>query len=320
MKRRIAVVMGGVSEERKVSLKSGRAVANALRKRGHVVMEIDLVAENIDLVKAADPDVVFIALHGRFGEDGGIQAMLEDAGIPYTGSDAQASRACMDKMASKCFFITHDVATPPFRLVTTTQQWNHINEIIDEAGLPLVVKPLRQGSSIGVSIARNKDEVAMALSRAFKFGHQALLERYIDGREFTVGILDDHALPVIELRPQQPFFDYTAKYVDPATEYITQPDLPSDIYEHLQQISLAAHHAVGCRHFSRADLMLEADGCAYVLEVNTIPGFTERSLLPLAAAGAGLDFPALCELITDMAMRARAARRDPNRIAGQSVA
>ena len=303
MKRRIAVIMGGVSEEREVSLKSGKAVANGLRARGHEVIPIDLQEESIEPIKSARPEAAFIALHGRFGEDGAIQALLEESGIPFVGSDSQASRASMDKMASKCFFITHDVPTPPFRLVTTTQQWNHIDDAIEETGLPLVVKPLRQGSSIGVSVAKNKDEVAVGLSRAFTFGHQALLERYIPGREFTVGVLEDRALPVIELRPTQPFFNYEAKYVDKGTEYITRPDLPKEAYEQLQEIALGAHHALDCRHMSRVDIRLEDDGCPYVLEVNTIPGFTERSLLPLAAKEMGLAFPELCEVLVEMAMK-----------------
>jgi D-alanine-D-alanine ligase len=326
MKRKVAVLMGGVSMERDVSLKSGRTIAEALRQRGHEVVELDIVAENIDPVVDARPDAAFIALHGTFGEDGAVQAMLQERGIAYTGSDPQASRAGMDKMASKCFFITHDIPTPPFRLVTSTQQWNHIDQSIEEAGLPLAVKPLRQGSSIGVSIAKNKDEVAMGLSRAFKYGPQALLERYIEGREFTVGILGERALPLIELRATQPFFNYEAKYVDEGTEYITRPDIPRDMYEYLQEIALGAHRALGCRHYSRVDLMLEDDGCPYVLEVNTIPGFTERSLMPLAANEIGVPFPELCEMIVEMAVADAPPKPvlkplpGHNRIAGQAVA
>jgi len=307
MKRRIAVLMGGTSAEREVSLRSGHAVAEALRSRGHQATEIDITAEDISPVVSAAPEVAFIALHGEFGEDGGIQAMLEDAGIPYTGSDPQASRAGMDKMASKCFFITHDVPTPPFRLVTSTQQWNYIAEAVDEIGFPLIIKPLRQGSSIGISIVQKKDEVASALSCAFKYGHQALLERFVTGREFTVGILGNQPLPVIELRPRQPFFNYEAKYSDSETEFITQPEISRDTYEQLQEMSAAAHMALGCCHLSRVDLMLENDGCAYVLEVNTIPGCTKRSLLPLAAREAGMSFAEMCERIIEMALSDRLA-------------
>jgi len=302
MRRRVAVLMGGVSAEREVSLRSGRAVAGALRERGHDVVEIDLRTEDVSPVVDARPEAAFIALHGEFGEDGGVQALLEEEGIPYTGSGVQASRAGMDKMASKCFFVTHDVPTPPFRLVTTTQQWDEVVEAMEDVGFPLVVKPLRQGSSIGVSVVREKDEVVRALSCAFKYGHRALLERYIEGREFTVGMLGDSPLPVIELRAKRSFFNYEAKYVDAETEFITQPELAHETYVRLQEISAAAHAALDCRSVSRVDLLLESDGCPYVLEVNTIPGLTERSLLPLAAREAGLDFPDLCERIMEMAI------------------
>ncbi len=301
MRRRIAVVMGGVSEERGVSLKSGKAVVEALRAKGHDVVEVDLLSESIAPVVEAQPEVAFLALHGRFGEDGGVQALLDQAGIAYTGSDPQASRAGMDKMASKCFFITHDVPTPPFRLVTTTQQWTQIDAAVREAGLPLVVKPLRQGSSYGVTLARSVEDVAIGLAKAFKYGHQALLERYIAGREFTVGVLGESALPVIEIRHKREFFDLDAKYGD-ETERLLNPDIAPELRDKMQEVAVAAHRAIGCRHLSRVDLMLESDGCIYVLEVNTIPGFTDHSLFPMAAKASGVEFPDLCERISEMAL------------------
>jgi len=302
MRRRIAVLMGGVSGEREVSLKSGRAVASALRERRHQVVEVDLTEESIEPVRQVNPDLAFIMLHGRFGEDGAVQALLERAGIPYTGSDALASRAGMNKMASKCYFITHDVPTPPFKLLRAEDGPNRAGEAAREVGLPLVVKPIRQGSSLGVTVARRMEEVERGLSVAFQYDQHALLERYIQGREFTVGVLDGAALPVIELRYSRPFFTYEAKYSDATTEYDTRPDLAPDMYDRLQAIAVAAHNALGCRHFSRVDMMLEWDGCPYVLEVNTIPGFTERSLFPLAARTAGISFPDLCERIAEMAL------------------
>ena len=302
MHRRIAVLMGGVSAEREVSLKSGKGIAEALRQKGHEVHEVDIAEESIAPALAVKPKLAFIALHGRFGEDGGVQALLEEAGIAYTGSDPQASRAGMDKMASKCFFITHDVPTPPFRLVTTTQSWEKVESAIEEIGLPLIVKPLRQGSSYGVSLARQREEVGLGLAKALNYGQHALLERFIPGREFTVGVLDQGALPVIELHHSHAIFDFEAKYSDSATQRIVHPDIPQETRERLQEIALAAHRALGCRHYSRVDLMLENDGCPYVLEVNTIPGFTEKSLFPLAAREAGIPFADLCERIVDMAL------------------
>ena len=307
MRRRVAVVMGGISEERDVSLRSGKAVAEALRSSGHDVVEIDLHEADIEPILAAKPEAAFIMLHGRFGEDGSIQAMLEKAGVLYTGSDSLASCAGMNKMTSKCFLLTHDVPTPPFQLVSTRERWDEIEEAMHEVGLPLVVKPLRQGSSIGVSIARDQEEVAVGLAKAFKYGHQAILERYINGREFAVGVLGDKALPVIEIRTPRGFFDLEAKYSDKTTEYICRPDLASRAYEKLQTLGRAAHEAIGCRHLSRVDMMIENDGSPYVLEVNTIPGFTERSLYPMAAREAGLAFGELCEHILEMTLVPRAA-------------
>ena len=309
MRRRVAVVMGGISEERDVSLRSGKAVAEALRSNGHDVVAVDLHEADIGPVLAAKPEAVFIMLHGRFGEDGSIQAMLEEAGIAYTGSDSLASRAGMNKMASKCFLLTHDVPTPPFQLVSTRERWDEIEEAMHKVGLPLVIKPLRQGSSIGVSIARDQEEVAVGLAKAFKYGHQAILERYIDGREFTVGVLGDKALPVIEIRTPRGFFNLEAKYSDKATEYICRPELAPKVYEKLQALACAAHDAIGCRHLSRVDMMIENDGSPYVLEVNTIPGFTERSLYPMAAREAGLTFGELCEHILEMTLAPSAAER-----------
>ena len=302
MQRRVGVLYGGVSSEREISLKSGKAVIGALKEKGYDVAPIDITEEDISRVVDAKVDAVFVALHGRFGEDGGIQGLLEDAGVPYTGSDSRASRAGMDKMASKCFFITHDVPTPPFRLVTTTQHWNQIDEAVGEIGLPLVVKPLRQGSSIGVSIAKTKEAVAVALAKAFRYGHQAIVERYICGREFTVGVLDTTALPVIELRTPQEFFNYDAKYSDESTQYVTSPDLPPAVYDKLQATALAAHESIDCRHFSRVDMLIEQDGSVYVLEVNTVPGLTARSLFPLAAQAAGMPFVELCDRIVTLAL------------------
>ena len=302
MRRRIAVLMGGVSAEREVSLKSGKAIAAALGQRGHDVLEVDIVAEDISEVRAVHPDVAFVALHGEFGEDGGVQALLEEARIPYTGSDVPASRAGMNKMASKCFFVTHDIPTPPFRLVSIHDGHGKLHEATRDLGLPLVVKPLRQGSSLGVSVVKNRTDLQHAADEAFAYGRHAILERCILGREITVGILDERALPIIELEFDEPLFSYEAKYHSDKTRYVTGPDIEPDVYTRLQEIALSAHCALGCRHFSRVDMMIESDGCPYVLEVNTIPGFTERSLVPLAARHLGISFPELCERIVEMAL------------------
>lgn len=299
---RVAVVMGGVSCERDVSLRSGRCVAAALQQKGYEVVPIDLCCESIDEIVAVRPDVVFIALHGEFGEDGTIQALLEQAGLAFTGSGAVASRLGMDKVAAKRCFITHGVSTPPFRLISKLDTWGQLGRAMGEIGLPLVVKPLRQGSSIGVAIVEEIEAVVSALRDAFAYGDEVLLEQKIEGRELTVGVLAERALPIIEVRPRRPFFDREAKYVDPATLYITAPELDELTYGVVQDVAVRAHLAIGARDFSRVDLILAEDGRPFVLEVNTIPGLTERSLLPLAAQVAGLSFAELCDSIVRMAL------------------
>lgn len=311
---RIAVLLGGVSSEREISLKSGRAVVEALTQVGHEVFAIDIVSEDIGDVAQLQPEAAFIALHGRFGEDGGVQAMLESAGIPFTGSDSQASRVAMDKMASKCLFISNDVPTPEFRLVMGEEGGDppadaapprSLLQAIEELGLPLAVKPVREGSSLGVSVAATVAEAVAALHRAFAYGRQALLERFVGGREVTVGILGDEALPIVELAYPGRIFDYDAKYRGGATRYSVAPDLGRRQTTRIQELALHAHRALGCSGFSRVDLRLDSAGQAYLLEVNTIPGFTSRSLFPMAARAAGIEFPDLCDRIVRAALMER---------------
>ncbi len=308
---KVAVLMGGVSAEREVSLRSGEAVCGALTKAGHDVHPVDVTDVYLEEVRNLSPDVAFIALHGRFGEDGGAQAKLESWGIPYTGSDAQTSRVGMDKMASKCFFITHDVPTPSFRLMGVDHSWTRLREAVNDLSFPLVIKPVDQGSSVGVSVARDHDDVLTGLKEAFRYGDRVILERYVRGRELTVSILEQKALPIVEVSPHRTFFDYKAKYQDEKTRYITQPDLNEHKRIEVQQHALAAHIALGCTGFSRVDMILEEDGCCHVLEVNTIPGLTERSLFPMAAKSAGIDFPRLCDRLIRLGLpEARRRERD----------
>ena len=306
-KLNVVVLLGGVSVERKVSIKSGNAAADALREAGHQVLVVDIVAEDISDVAKLRPDVCFIALHGRFGEDGGVQAMLDHEGIPYTGSNAHASRVAMDKMASKCFFISHDVPTPDFRVVMATQRADGlaVKQAIAEIGLPVVVKPLRQGSSIGVSVARADADVAAGLEAAFEYDDQAIIERLVPGREMTVGVLGHEALPLIELHYGGEIFDYNAKYINAQTEYIVNPRLPEAARERCREAALDAHRALGCTGFSRVDLILDEHEAPTVLEVNTIPGMTARSLFPMAARAAGISFVDLCDRLVRTALDAR---------------
>lgn len=292
---KIAVLYGGISSEREVSIKSGRAVIEALTEVGHQVVGVDVTSDDPEQIRGVRADVFFPALHGRFGEDGGVQAILEGMGAPYVGSDAQASQVAFDKMASKCFFASHGVPTPAYRLVAATMRWQEIDQAVCELGLPVIVKPLRQGSSVGVARADTMDQAADALARAFTFGRQALVESCVIGRELTVGVLGELDLPPVELRTSRGIFDWYSKYEDQATEYIVDADLPEDTAFAVSQAAVAAHRCLGCRHLSRVDMMLDQEGQPNVLEVNTIPGFTARSLFPMAARAIGIEFPRLCE-------------------------
>ncbi|MDO8137291.1 MAG: D-alanine--D-alanine ligase [Candidatus Brocadiales bacterium] len=301
--RRVAVLMGGLSAEREVSLRSGQSVAKALEERGHKVIPIVVNDETVGQLEGLDIDVAFIALHGSFGEDGGIQSLLESKGIPYTGSGVKASRLAMDKEKSKEVFMASGLPTAEFSLLRRGQPLTEVEGLLSRLPLPLVVKPSRNGSSVGVSIVKEVEALPKAVEDAFLYDDKIILERYIQGRELTVGILGQEALPVIEIRSARDFYDFVAKYKDKGTEYIVDPQLPRSLYQEVQWLALQAHLALGCSGFSRVDMMCSKEGRPYILEINTIPGFTERSLLPKAAQAAGVGLPELCQRIMEMALR-----------------
>ncbi len=319
--KNVVVLMGGVSPEREISLRSGNAVAKALEDAGFTVSCIDVKDEKIEELDHRERDVAFIALHGYFGEDGGVQQLLESKGVPYTGSGIGASKLAMDKLATKNCFVEAGLKTPDYVTVTEFQELNEIQHEVTRLGLPVVLKPPRNGSSIGISIVKDISNLQLGLKKAFEFGYEVLIEKYIKGRELTVGILEDSALPVIEVKPAMEFFNYEAKYKDNRTEYLivektlvekgnksgnSTPkigSLPSYLYTEAQDLALQAHRVLGCRGFSRVDMLLDGNGEFYLLEVNTIPGFTEKSLLPKAAKAAGISFSALCEKIVDLAFQ-----------------
>lgn len=294
--------MGGVSSEREVSLHSGQGVARALKRAGHEVVEVVLDEEALGGLREACVDVAFLALHGAFGEDGGIQALLEEAGIAYTGCGPEASRVAMDKVASKERFAAAGVATPDYVVIDAPGWEEKLDEISTLSPERLVVKPSAQGSSIGVSIV-GCDGVGEAISQALSYDGRAIVERFISGRELTVGVVGRRALPVIELRPRTGFFDYDAKYTKGLTEYVVAPELPDGLTQRAREAALGAFECLGCRDLGRVDMMADEAGGVWVLEVNTIPGFTETSLVPMAAAAVGSDFPALCDQIVRMALR-----------------
>lgn len=319
--KNVVVLMGGISPEREISLRSGNAVARALKDAGFNVTCIDVKDEKIEELDQMDIDVAFIALHGYFGEDGGVQQLLELKGIPYTGSGINASRLAMDKLATKKCFIEAGIKTPDYITVTEFQELQEIQREISKLGLPVVLKPMRNGSSIGISIINNINDLQIGLEKAFEFGYELLVEKYIKGRELTVGILDDNALPIIEIKPAVEFYNYEAKYKDDRTKYIivektlserrntvgnsscTVGFLSPATYNNAQEIAVNAQKVLGCKGFSRVDMLLNDRDNLYLLEINTIPGFTEKSLLPKAAKAAGIPFPSLCEKIVDLAFQ-----------------
>lgn len=286
----IAVMMGGFSSEREVSLRSGTAVSNALKSSGYKVKDIDVKSENIPELENPEFDIAFLAMHGKFGEDGTLQKILDEHNIIYTGSGVEASRNAMDKFITKELFIKNNISTAPYKKINITATDKKI-----PFGYPVVIKPCNEGSSVGVSIVKEPENLDNALNEAFKYDKNVIIEKYIEGREVTVGILGDRALSVIELRPKQKFYDYKAKYEDTETEYISNPDFTEDVLKEIQSEGLKAHNSLGCSGVSRVDMIYSIDKEIMVLEVNTIPGLTERSLLPKSADAIGIKFPDLCK-------------------------
>jgi D-alanine-D-alanine ligase len=292
---RLVVLKGGPSAERDVSLRSGAAAAEALREAGYEVSE--LVVDNADFAVPAGTDLAFLALHGTFGEDGQVQKILAARGIPHTGASAEASRIAFDKEKTKEKLRQHRVPTPEGQLV------RKLDEIT--LPLPLFIKPNAQGSSVGTHPATNRKELAAALADALKFDTAVLVERFIRGRELTVGVLGDEVLPIVEIHPLDGFYDYTNKYTKGRTEYFCPARLPEEITALIRQYALAAHRAIGDTVYSRIDFLLEDDVFPYCLEINTIPGMTATSLLPKAAAAVGITFPQLCRRIVELSWAAR---------------
>jgi D-alanine-D-alanine ligase len=301
--KRIGVLMGGVSPEREVSLKSGSAVFNALRGRNYDVAAIDVGHDICEVVRREGIGIAFLTLHGGYGEDGSIQGLLDVLGIPYTGSGVLASALAMDKEASKKAFLYHKIPVPPFAVISQKTVSPQLSAITFE--LPWVVKPAKEGSSIGVSIVKENASVSAAMEKAAGFGERVIVEKYIPGKEIQVGILSDRILGAVEVRPKLEFYSYEAKYTQGLTEYILPPEVHPDIMRNAEKAALSAHTALGCSGATRVDLIVDKEGDPYVLEVNTIPGMTETSLLPKIAALAGLDFPHLIEEILKEAITGR---------------
>ncbi len=296
---KIGVLAGGPSSERDISLESGTAVYNALKNSGFDARFIDIKGAHGRILERSNIDIAFIALHGGFGEDGTIQGILEKLDISYTGSGPRSSRLALDKIGSRKVFIKNAIPTPEYLAINKGTAFRDLHK---KFKLPLVVKPQKEGSSIGLSVVRRNAEVKGALDLAFRYNSNILIEKFIKGRELTVGILNKEALPVIEILSKKHVYDYGAKYIDKETEYIVPARIESEIYRKAQDLGVRAHRALGCRDFSRVDMRMDKDGNIFVLEVNTIPGLTQRSLLPKAAEAAGIGFGELCVRLLELAL------------------
>ncbi len=295
-RKKVGVLMGGLSQEREISLKTGKTILKALSEKEYNACPIDVGHDIVETLIRERIESAFLALHGRFGEDGTVQGMLELMRIPYTGSGILASALAMHKIMSKKVFLSEKIPTPPFEVF-------HRREIEKEPlrnfslSLPVVVKPAREGSTIGVSIVRTEEEGIPALRKAAKYDEEILVEAFMKGKEITVGILDDLPLPIIEIAPKSGFYDYHSKYTKGETQYIIPARVAREKYLYAQEVALKAFQALGCCGFARVDLMTDENENPFVIDVNTMPGMTETSLFPRAAAFAGIAFEDLAERI-----------------------
>jgi D-alanine-D-alanine ligase len=292
--KRIAVLMGGLSAEREVSLSSGAAVHKALVARGYDAVAIDMGRDLSQVLIRERVEIAFICLHGRYGEDGAVQGLLEVMGIPYTGSGVLASAIAMNKIFAKKVFQARGLTVAPYRVV---RRGGEPDPGTLGFSLPVVVKPSQEGSSVGVSIVRRAEELRPALNAAFAYDEEILVEEFIKGREIQVGILEERALGAIEIVPKKEFYDYEAKYTAGMAEHILPAPLPPELYRQVLKFGEEAHNALGCSGYSRVDFLVTEQEECYLLEVNTLPGMTSLSLLPEIARGAGIGFEELVEKI-----------------------
>jgi D-alanine-D-alanine ligase len=302
-KKKIGVLMGGLSSEREVSLDSGKAVLKALAGKGYDAVAVDVGRDAADRIRTSGMEIAFNALHGKFGEDGAIQGMLEIMGIPCTGSGILASAMGMNKIISKTLFKAYGLQVGPFLSVSRGDS-NMLKTAQSEIGFPLVVKPSSEGSSVGVSLVHAQSDFDAAVKLAFSYDPEILVERYIRGMEVQVGILGERALGAIEIVPKDVFYSYKAKYEQGMSDHFFPARIPKDVYTRTLDAGLLAHRALGCRGYSRVDFIIDNDGVPYILEVNTLPGMTATSLLPEIAQGAGIPFPDLVEQILRLAIAA----------------
>lgn len=307
----ITLLCGGISAEREVSLLTGTQIAEALRTVGHRVWQSDISPDNLAALDRRPCDLIFPALHGLFGEDGQLQAILEQRGVPFVGSGSAASRLGMDKAATKSCLLEHNVPTPNWQVVYQhkfKENWTAATGV----GYPCVIKPIAEGSSVGCKICLNLEQALGHLRATLPTYGAMLVERFVDGLELTVGILDGKTLPVIMIKPATEFYDYQAKYTREDTQYVFEGGgipLPPETLAEVRRVSEETHRHIGCRHLSRVDVMVDRHTHeVFVLEINTMPGFTGHSLVPKAAAHAGISFTQLCDWLARMALRDAAVK------------
>lgn len=296
---KILVLMGGWSNEREISLISGKSVFNSLITSGQDVIELDLKRDNISEIKELNPDRVFIVLHGKGGEDGEIQLYLENLGIPYTGSGSESSKICMNKRITKKILLKNNIQTPNFMEISENTKIEDIENLFQ---YPFVIKPSSEGSSIGVYIAEDRKSCKEAIKENMKISSDIILEEYKSGKEYTVGILDNFALPVIQLIPPGKFYDYEAKYNSNETKYICPSGLDQNTEEEIKKLSIDCFRALNCRGWGRVDLIIDKQNKPWIIELNTVPGMTEHSLVPMAANQKNINFDELVLKILDTSL------------------
>ncbi|OQA03256.1 MAG: D-alanine--D-alanine ligase B [Planctomycetes bacterium ADurb.Bin401] len=304
---KVAVLMGAVGSERQVSLTSGKSVADALRKIPSLeVIEHDFMPDKPSILDDKSIDVFFLVFHGEFGEGGDMQEICERKGLLFTGCDSKSSRLAFDKMASKNVLLKSGVSVPQAVEIRNSEDLENLKNIPFSGDRKFVIKPIRQGSSVGVQIVSGIDNAQTAAQECFKEFGDCMIEKFITGRELTVGIVEEQVLPVIEIKTARNFYNYDAKYKDNETQYLFDTIKDENLLRKINDTALKSFKALGCRDFSRVDLFLGDDGVPYMIEINTIPGFTSHSLLPKAAAKVGMDMSSLCLKIIKTTLKRKA--------------
>ena len=298
--KKVAVLAGGIGSERSISIQSGKNVAKALEKSGFETIISDISPDNLEIINDKTIDVFFIALHGKFGEDGELQKILEDKKLIYTGSGSKASRLCFDKIATKNALAKAGINTPKAIEFDPAENIKELEKKLSQLANKYVIKPIKQGSSVGISIENNLQKAITAAKKCYSEFGDCMLEKFVSGREITVGILDGKPLPIIEIKTKTNFYDYHAKYVDEQTKFLFDTISNAKLVEKIQQTAADCFGALDCGDFARVDFILN-DDIIYTLEINTIPGFTSHSLLPLAAEKAGISMSDLCREIVETA-------------------